>query len=85
MQDLDLGSGPRETHGLDGPGASPMVGTPRDGHDALHLQGQLNTGLCWCDPDGLRELAMCFITSGTARCVAGVPERELRGSVVFFS
>ena len=43
-----------------------------DGHDALHLQGQLDTGLCWCDPDGERELALRVFTVGAARRVAGI-------------
>ena len=72
---MDLGSGPGQTHGLDGPGAGPMVGTPRDGHDALHLQGEFDTGLCWCYFNGVGELALCVFTSGTACGTKGVPER----------
>ena len=72
MQDLDLGSGPRETHGLDGVSPSTMVGITSDGHDALHLQGQLDTGLRGCYTDGVRELALRVLTVGAARCSKGV-------------
>ena len=64
---MDLGPGPRSTHGVDGPRTSIMARLTSDGHDALHLQGQLDTGVCWCDINGVRELALRFVTSGTAR------------------
>ena len=44
-----------------------MVGVTSDGHDALHLQGQLDTGLCWCYFNGLSELALRVLTVGAAR------------------
>ena len=62
----------RAPHGLDGPGAGPVVGPISDGHDALHLQGQLDPGLCWGYFDGERELVMCVFTVGAARRVAGI-------------
>ena len=82
---MDLGPGPRSTHGVDGPRASPVVGTLSDGHDALHLQGQLDTSVCWCYTDGVRELALCFFTSGTTCGTKGVPERVVWCCAVFFS
>ena len=82
---MDGRPGPRETHGVDGPSPSPVVGTPRDWHDALHLQGQLDTGLRRGDTDGVRELAMRLITSGTARRFKGVPERIVWYCTVFLS
>ena len=85
MQDLDLGPGPRETHGVDGPSPSTMARVTRNRDDALHLQGQLDTGLRGGDPDGVRELVVCFITSGTARRSKGVSERELWRRSVFSS
>ena len=69
---MDLGPGPGQTHGLDGPGAGPVVGPISDGHDALHLQGQLDTGLRGCYTDGVRELALRVLTVGAARCSKGV-------------
>ena len=71
-KNLDLGPRPGPIDGLDGPGASPVVGPISDGHDALHLQGQLDPGLRWCDTDGERELALCVFTVGAARRVAGI-------------
>ena len=38
-----------------------------DGHDDLHLQGQLDTGLCRCYFNGERELALRVFTVGAAR------------------
>ena len=85
MQNMDLGSGPRETHGLDGPSPSPVVGTPRDWHDALHLQGEFDTGVCRCDTDGVRELALRFITAGTAGGTKGVSKWILWRCSIFLS
>ena len=41
-------------------------------HDALHLEGQLDPGLCGGDPDGERELALRVLTVGAARRPKGV-------------
>ena len=69
---MDGGSRPRQTHGRDGPGAGPVVGPISDGHDALHLQGQLDTGLCGGYFNGERELAMRVFTVGAACGTKGV-------------
>ena len=82
---MDLGSGPGQTHGLDGLSPSPVARVTRNRDDALHLQGQLDTSVCRGDTDGLRELAMCLITSGTARRSKGVPERIVWCCSIFSS
>ena len=82
---MDLGPGPRSTHGLDGLSPSPVVGTPRDGHDALHLQGQLDTSVCWSYTHGVGELALCFSTFGAARCSKGVSKWIVWYCTVFLS
>ena len=82
-KNLDEGSRSRPTHGLDGPGAGPMAWFVSDGHDALHLQGQLDTGLCWCDPDGVGELALCVFTVGAARRSKGVSKWQLWRRSIF--
>ena len=63
---MDFGFGLRLIYGFDGLSLSFVVGILGDGHDALHLQGQLDTGLRGCYFNGVRELAVCVITSGTA-------------------
>ena len=83
MQDLDLGPGPRQTHGLDGLSPSPVARVTRNRDDALHLQGQLDTSLRGGDTDGVGELALCFFTAGTARRFEGVSERILWRRSVF--
>ena len=62
-----------------------MVGTLSDGHDALHLQGQFDTGVCRCDTDGVRELALCFSTFGTARRSKGVSKWIVWRCTLFLS
>ena len=62
-----------------------MVGTPRDGHDALHLQGQLDTSVCWSYTHGVGELVMCFSTFGAARCSKGVSKWIVWYCTVFLS
>ena len=85
MQDLDLGPGPRETHGVDGPRASPVARVARNRDDALHLQGQLDTSVCWSYTHGVGELVMCFSTSGTARSPTRIQKWELWRRSIFFS
>ena len=69
---MDLGSGPGQTHGLDGLSPSPVARVTRNRDDALHLQGQLDTSVCWSYTHGVGELVMCFSTFGAARCSKGV-------------
>ena len=82
---MDLGSGPGQTHGLDGLSPSPVARVTRNRDDALHLQGQLDTSVCWSYTHGVRELALCFFTSGTTCGTKGVPERVVWCCAVFFS
>ena len=82
---MDLGPGPRETHGVDGPSPSTMARVTRNRDDALHLQGQFDTGLRGCYTHGLRELAMCFFTAGTARRFEGVSKWIVWCCAVFLS
>ncbi len=72
MYNLDLGPGPRSTHGVDGLSTSTMARVTRNRDDALHLQGQSHTGLCRCYPDGERELALRVLTVGAACGTKGV-------------
>ena len=69
---MDGRSRSRSTHGLDGPGASPMVGPISDGHDALHLEGEFDPGLRGRYTHGERELALCVFTVGAAGRSKGV-------------
>ena len=82
---MDLGSGPGQTHGLDGLSPSPVARVTRNRDDALHLQGQLDTSVCWSYTHGVGELVMCFITSGAARCSKGVSKWIVWYCTVFLS
>ena len=82
---MDIGPGPRSTHGVDGPRTSIMARLTSDGHDALHLEGQLDTSVCRCYFDGVGELALCFITSGTAGGTKGVSKWILWRCSIFLS
>ena len=62
-----------------------MVGPISDGHDALHLQGQLDTGLCGRYFNGIGQLVMCLITAGAARRPTRIQKWELRRRTVFSS
>ena len=85
MQDLDRRPGPRETHGVDGPRASTVARVARNRDDALHLQGQLDTSVCWSYTHGVGELVMCFSTFGAARCSKGVSKWIVWYCTVFLS
>ena len=82
---MDLGSGPGQTHGLDGLSPSPVARVTRNRDDALHLQGQLDTSVCWSYTHGVGELVMCFSTFGAARCSKGVSKWIVWYCTVFLS
>ena len=82
---MDLGSGPGQTHGLDGLSPSPVARVTRNRDDALHLQGQLDTSVCWSYTHGVGELVMCFFAFGAARRSKGVPERIVWCCSIFSS
>ena len=82
---MDLGSGPGQTHGLDGLSPSPVARVTRNRDDALHLQGQLDTSVCWSYTHGVGELVMCFSTFGAARRSKGVSKWIVWYCTVFLS